>query len=412
MPKHRFTVRWIESVTPPDNGQADYFDTNRIGRGRSFGLRVSAAGSKSWFVMYRNGGKLKRLTFGTYPELGLADAREAADRQVKDLIEGRDPAQEKQDEKHAMTVRALAGEYLERHAKRHKQSWQQDQRILRRDILPNWGDRKAKDIKRRDVIAVLETIVARGAGIQANRTLEVVRKMYNWAIETDLLEYNPCYQVKKPIKAQARDRVLSEEEIRAFWHGLDKSSIRPPIQLALKLILVTAQRKGEIIGAKKSEFDLDTNWWTIPADRTKNRLSHRVPLSSQASEILKKAQALSGSSPFLFPARRPNEATRDFLVNRAVHRNLEVFGIDHFTPHDLRRTAASHMTSMRIPRLVVSKILNHMETGVTAVYDRHSYDPEKRQALDDWGRKLDIIVNQPSGNVVGLDRPPDSLEAS
>ncbi|MEE9160063.1 MAG: tyrosine-type recombinase/integrase, partial [Gammaproteobacteria bacterium] len=350
MPKHRFTVRWIESVTPPDNGQADYFDTNRIGRGRSFGLRVSAAGSKSWFVMYRNGGKLKRLTFGTYPELGLADAREAADRQVKAIIEGRDPAQEKQDEKHAMTVRALAGEYLERHAKRHKQSWQQDQRILRRDILPNWGDRKAKDIKRRDVIAVLETIVARGAGIQANRTLEVVRKMYNWAIETDLLEYNPCYQVKKPIKAQARDRVLSEEEIRAFWHGLDKSSIRPPIQLALKLILVTAQRKGEIIGAKKSEFDLDTNWWTIPADRTKNRLSHRVPLSSQAIEILKQTQAFSGSSPFLFPARRPNEATRDFLVNRAVHRNLEIFGIDHFTPHDLRRTAASHMTSIRIPR--------------------------------------------------------------
>ncbi|MCZ6717706.1 MAG: integrase arm-type DNA-binding domain-containing protein, partial [Gammaproteobacteria bacterium] len=228
MPKQKFTARWIESVPSPSNGQVDYFDANRIGRGRSFGMRASAGGSKSWFVMYRNLGKLKRLTFGTYPELGLADAREEADRQVKAIIEGRDPAQEKQDEKHAMTVRALAGEYLERHAKRHKKTWRQDDQIIRRDILPAWGDRKAKDIKRRDVIAVLETIVARGSGMQANRTLEVVRKMYNWAIETDLLEYNPCFQVKKPVKPQPRDRVFSESEIRAFWGGLDKSRIRLP----------------------------------------------------------------------------------------------------------------------------------------------------------------------------------------
>ncbi|MGH8627111.1 MAG: tyrosine-type recombinase/integrase [Gammaproteobacteria bacterium] len=127
-----------------------------------------------------------------------------------------------------------------------------------------------------------------------------------------------------------------------------------------------------------------------PGRRLKNHLAHRVPLSLLARELLHDMPRLDDR--FLFSSPTGSKPTGDTSVDHAVRRNLDAFGVGRFTPHDLRRTAASHMTSMGIPRLVVSKILNHAETGVTAVYDRHSYDAEKRQALDTWGQKLEGIV--------------------
>jgi len=157
MPSARFTARWIQSLRPPEHGQVDYFDTRGIGKGRSFGLRVSYGGKKSWFVMYRKDGKLRRLTIGDYSEYGLKEARDKADEDITAIIEGRDPAAEKQAEKTAEIVSELADAYIEKYAKRHKKSWQRDKEILDRDVVPAWGDRKVKDIRRVDVIDLLYT---------------------------------------------------------------------------------------------------------------------------------------------------------------------------------------------------------------------------------------------------------------
>jgi len=392
MPLAHFTILWIKSLKPPEQGQVDYFDAQGIGKGRSFGLRVSYGGNKSWFVMYRKNGKLRRLTIGNYPKIQLKDARDKADREVTAIIEGRDPAAEKQADKAAETVSELANAYIEKYAKRHKKSWQRDEEILDRDVVPALGDRKAKNIRRADVIDLLEAIVDRGAGILANRTLAVIRKMYNWGIEREIVENNPCYMVKRPAKENRRERVLTNGEIKKFWKNINSTNSSEPTQIASKLILVTAQRKGEIINAAKTEFDLEGKWWTIPGERTKNGLSHRVPLSPMAIDLVTQAIKLSGGSKFLFPSPRGDKPILGSAVDMAVRRNREKFKIDHFTPHDLRRTAASHMTSMGIARLVVSKILNHAESGVTAVYDRHSYDNEKRQALNAWSAHLRQIL--------------------
>lgn len=168
--------------------------------------------------------------------------------------------------------------------------------------------------------------------------------------------------------------------------------MNPASRIVLKLMLVTAQRKGEIISARWEDIDMVTGWWTIPAERAKNGLPHRVPLSRQAISLLNEARSPAKDSPWVFPSPKDGHMG-ETAPDHAVRRSVEDLGIANFTPHDLRRTAASYMTSIGISRLVVSKILNHVERGITAVYDRHSYDADKRDALTRWSRRLAEILS-------------------
>ena len=386
------------------------------------GVRVSPKGRKSFVYQYRYEGKARFLTLGDYPRTTLADAHKAHAEGMKKLEQGIDPGavivNERKEERKAPTVAALADEYIERWAKPRKKSWKVDLRILQKDVLPEWGRRKAKDLTRRDVIRLLDRVAER-SGIMANRTLAVVRKMFNFGLNRDIISTSPCIGIQAPAPENRRDRVLTSEEIKAFWQGLDKTRVTEGIRLALKLQLVTAQRKGEIINAPWEELDLSTGWWTIPAKPTilrlthnvedglaKNKLPHRVFLAPMAVELLQRVKALSGDSPWLFPSPRGNKPITGAAVDHALRLALNSLEMEHFTPHDLRRSAATFMTgSCGVPRLVVSKILNHAEPHITAVYDRASYDKEKRQALETWGRKLQAIVEgaEPA-NVIQLVR--------
>ncbi len=279
-----------------------------------------------------------------------------------------------------------------------KRSWKTDKRILEKDVLPEWGQRKVRDVTRRDVKDLLRKVLERG-GIMANRTLALIRKMFNYAVdELEIIPSSPCLKIKAPAPEQRRDRVLTTDEIRALWHGLEGAKIAEGIKLALRLQLVTGQRKGEIISAAWEEIDLADKWWTIPPEKAKNKMAHRVPLSPLAMELLQAEKNITGDSPWIFPSPQTDRHITPEAVDHALRRpGLEALGFT-FVPHDLRRTAASHMTGMGISRLVVSKILNHVERGITAVYDRHSYDQEKRQALESWGRKLQVIVEGAEAN--------------
>jgi integrase len=292
----------------------------------------------------------------------------------------------------------LAAQYLDMYAKVHKKSWREDARLLHHEVLPNWGRRKAFDITRRDVIALLDHIVERGAPIQANRVLALIRKLYNWAISRDLLEHNPCLQVKPPGKEHQRDRVLYDDEIRLVWNATEQ--LDPLIAAQLKLRILTAQRGGEVRTMRWEDVDVASGWWTIPGQIAKNGLAHRVPISLPAQDILRPLQTITGEEPWVFPSRRrPGQPVLE--VRKAIHRVCMLSGVT-FTPHDLRRTAASHMTSLGIARLVVGKILNHAEPGVTKVYDRHSYDAEKRQALNTWGERVMELVMARDNKVLHL----------
>jgi integrase len=396
MPIEAFTARWVQTLKP--NGQrVEYFDEMLTG----LVLRVEPSGRKVWRVAYRANGRWRRMNLASVAVMDLATARDRARELLGDVAGGADPAEDKRTNRDASTFAELAHAYIEKHAKKLKRSWRQDQRMLYGSpqkkrtgkkphvaLVTRWGHRKAKEMTRREIREVLEEIVER-APTMANHILCLVRKMFNWAIEHDWLETNPCSMIKRPAPARQRDRVLSEDEIRAVWKALDEE--QPAAAALFKLRLFTAQRGGELHSAAWADMDLATGWWTIPGERAKNGLSHRVPLSPPAVRLLEDLRANHGESPWVFPSKG-KAGSHVYHMQKAIERVVKRSDVS-FRGHDLRRTAASLMVGAGVPRLVVSKILNHVETGITAVYDRHSYDPEKRAALDFWGTRLEAIVS-------------------
>lgn len=256
---------------------------------------------------------------------------------------------------------------------------------------------------------LLEDIVKRGAPIAANRAFACIRRMFNFAVERDITTSTPCITIKAPSKENQCDRCLTADEIKSFWRAMEIAPMSAATKIALKLQLVTAQRKGEILGAEWSEINLDTRWWVIPDTKAKNGVHHRVALSELAIELLKELKKLNSKSRWLFPSDTGKSHIRGESIGKAVRRSdVEVFHkakIDYFTPHDLRRTAATHMTEMGISRLVVSKVLNHVDSTITAIYDRHSYDAEKRNALEAWGERLSQLIDSSknTNNIIDFD---------
>jgi integrase len=237
--------------------------------------------------MYRVRGdkRLRRATLGTYPSLTLADARDLARAELHAAAKGQDPAAERKADREADTFSELAEQYMERYAKKHKRSWFKDQQALNRDLLPRFRHRKASSLQRREVISLLEDIAERGAPVGANRTLEIIRRIYNWGIEREIVSVNPCQRIKKIGVERRRERVLNDDEIRAVWQAFEPET--PRMRDHFKLRFLTLQRGGEISRMRWSDLDLASGWWTIPPDFTKNGLAHRVPLAHLPSRSWK-----------------------------------------------------------------------------------------------------------------------------
>lgn len=356
----------------------------------AFGLFVFASGRMTWNLAYRVNGKLFAKMLGRYSNVTRAEARKRAQRILNAASDGLNIAAEKRAKSKMPRFGAIALEYLEKHAKPNKRKWKEDERLIHKELMPVWRRKLAHEIKRKDVLNVLDAIVERGSPIQANRVLALIRKIFNWAIGRDLVEVNPCAQVKKPSKENQREKVLDDEEIQALWQAFGKQSLL--IGTMFKLRLLTAQRGGEIQSMRWEDIHLEGGWWTIPGEIAKNGLSHRVPLSPTVRRLLEELVAESGEQEWVFPS--PKAAGGHISnVQKAANRVKNLAQIDNFVLHDLRRTAATYMTRAKIPRLIVGKILNHVEPGITAVYDRNSYDAEKREALEIWESKLLGIVN-------------------
>jgi integrase len=429
-----FTDKFVGNLKP-ENKTIDVRESN------GFGIRVLPSGVKTWFFIYRIDGKRRFMNLGHYPAVSLSDARRKYRKAFNLYEQGKDPAavedQAREERRKAPTVEELCSGYIERHARRFKKSWAKDEQILNRDVVPAWGKRKAADIAKRDVILLLEGIVNRGAPGMANNTFQIIRKMFNYAVEKDILQHTPCSGVKLPSPKLARERTLSEDEIKTLWKSLDRTDLNMGLdsKRALRLILVTAQRPGEVIGMHTSE--IDGEWWTIPSERAKNGKTHRVYLAGLAREIigeaidqvkkLRKIPAEAEYRGFIFPCphKDKDKPLGDTALAVAVGRNLAypltdmkgkpLYGadgelatenrleVDKFTPHDLRRTAATFMAAAGEMDEVIDAVLNHAKQGVIKVYNQYRYDREKQIALEAWERKLkSIVTGKPSGKVVPI----------
>ena len=388
--RKRLTDARIRSLLP-EKSRREVWDTEP-----GFGLRIAPTGRKSFIYLYRFNGKSRRLTLGVYPRTSLADAREIVAKSVKTLEQGNDPGAEKINARKALrdaeSFEELAFQWVERWAKPNRKSWRAAQRELEIDALPAWGKKKAYDIKQKDVFALVEQIMDRGSPIQANRTLGLLKQVFKFGVQRGIIDASPAVAIDKPAKETRRDRVLSESEIRAFWIGLDRSIMTEGVKTALRLCLVTAQRRGEVAGMRRSE--IDGNWWIIPKERSKNGKAHRVPLSPLAKSLIEHAS----SDDYLFPSPRKTGSNGEQIpiearaLTNAITKNRNVFDTDRFCTHDLRRTAATRMAELGVTRFDISKVLNHTDREVTAIYDHYAYDAEKKKALLKWGRRLQEIL--------------------
>ena len=405
----RLTDRSIRALKPRAS-QYEQFDNVIPG----FGIRVSNR-SKTWVLFYRerlpdssgsfaSGKRQRRWTLGTYPAMNLADAQKKAHQALHALnTKGIDPADGKQTARTASTFGDLAADYMERHAKRHKKSWREDRRKLEATVLPRWKSRPVKSLQWKDVRDLIDPIVDRGAPVAANRVLALVSTVFMYGIDKDWLDANPAGRIKKQPE-QSRVRVLTDEELVELWTVLESGTapssdtpmlISPMVARGLQLQLLTGQRGGEIFTMTWDEVDETTGWWTIPAAKTKNGTTHRVPLTEAALALLPETKARHPNGDgWVFAGRDGGSFQSRAKKAIATLRNAGLL-TGHYWRHDLRRTIATSMTTAGIPSSTVNKVLNQQEGGprVTGIYDRYSYDKEKRQALDTWGRHLDVLIH-------------------
>lgn len=387
MPKQNLTHRLLRSVTAKATNRVVYHDRALP----DFGVRVSESGRCSYFVRYRNHrGERRWKTLGTYPTLPLADARKLARATLVEVDKGHDPVLEDRIRREAETVEDFATVYLERYAKVRKRSWREDRRQLERDVLPTIGHFPVAEVRRRDLIRVIDRIADRGARVQANRTAALLSKFFAFARDRGLIELSPAQALPRAVQESARDRVLSADEVRRVWGALEHE--RPCIASSFRLVLLTAQRPGEVLGMRRN--DLDGMWWKLRASATKSGRAHRVPLSRAARDVLEAALSASADrkpSVYVFPSPRGGGPMR-WLSHASIRIRRRIPDVPHWIPHDLRRTAATHMAKLGVSRFIIGRVLNHTDPSVTSVYERHDYDEEKAQALGAWGERVEEIL--------------------
>lgn len=394
-----FTARAVELQKPDPGKRLELPDGALPG----FYLVVQPSGSKSWAIRYRADGKTRKFTLGPYPRLGLAEARERARTALQAVSEGRDPGAEQvvalQEQATAtrLTFGAVALDFIARYAKPRNRSWPETERLLTKADLERWQERDIRSIGRRDVLDAIDGVVERGAPIHANRLFAALRRMFGWTVERGILDVSPMASLKPPSPEVARDRVLSDTELRAVW--LAAAEIGYPFGHAVQLLILTGQRRAEVLEAEWREFDLDGSVWTIPRQRAKNDRAHVVALSETAKAILGALPRIGQPARFIFtttstsPFSGVSKATERLTALASGHMP-EGQSLEPWRLHDLRRTFASGCARLGVGIHVVEKILNHTSGtfgGIVGVYQRHDFAAERRDALERWATHVQSL---------------------
>ena len=370
-------------------------------------LDFTKAGGRYWRLKYRYGGKEKLLAMGVYPAVSLKDARAQAAAARELLQAGEDPAQQRKAEKaktaheSANTFQAVAADWMKHQASR----WEADtaariRASLEADIFPTLGARPMASIKPGEIMAAVKKIEARGAGDQAGRVLQRVKAIYRWAVTHERIESNPMLdlvptEILKPREVQHR-AALAAAELPAFLEKLDAYAGDPHTVHALRMVMLTATRPGEVRGARWDEFDLAAGLWVIPAERMKMRTEHRVPLSRQALEVLQGMQPLSGHRELVFPSPTyPSKPLSENTFNSAMAR----MGYKNTaTAHGFRALFSTVANECGWNPDVIERQLAHMERNkIRAAYHRSTYMDDRAKLLQWWADYLD---GRRAGNVL------------
>jgi integrase len=439
MAAEKITKSAIDALKPAA-ADAYLWDTELKG----FGVKVTPAGRKVYLVQFRLGGrkgKTQRVTLGVHGDITPDQARKLAQKHLGQIADGKDPAQERRETKRkletALTFKEVCGLYLEKNGKDNR-SWAETKRLLEYDAIKRWGSRLMASITAEDVMVLIEDVEGR-APVTAKALFSALRPLFGWAKPRKYILINPMEDLKSPAPPKSRDRVLSDDEIVAFWKATEK--LGWPFGPIFRLMLLTAQRENEVGGMEWTEIDRAISRWLIPKARTKNGKEHVVDISQQACSIISKLprKPCEFGKTFVFTTTGKTSVSGWSKAKRKLDALMfEILGVEQWKRfqeaggddkaacklgfpdadafknsllppwrlHDLRRTAATRMAGQKVPPHIVERILNHIsgeQGGLVGVYQHHEYRGERREAIEALGAHIERLINgHPAENVVEL----------
>lgn len=400
----QFTDTYIKGLKQRDKRYEEF-------EGGGFGIRITSNGIKTWIYRYKINGKTDRLTLGNYPHMSLAAARQRyielsqlrrAGEKPKALIQQR---KEKDNNTVEKLVMAWYSNYIEKSRKQPQQIKQQ----INADILPLLGNIAIEKLKTTDITKALDIIVNRGAPIHANKVLSTLKQALNYGVSRGILSTNPAMHIRsRDIGGleKPRERFLTLEEIKILWLFLDTHQNRMALSTknAIKIILLTGIRTGELRLAQWQEFDFMQSLWTIPAEHSKNNFVTKIHLSPQVINLLQELKELSNSD-YVLSGTQENKPLTDKALPRAINRIQTRVGLPHWTAHDLRRTFATQLgQTLHVDPVVIEKCLSHKMPKIMATYNKNEMLPQRKEALSRWGQFIENLVRNdnviPFGQVV------------
>ncbi len=417
----RLTEALIASLPIPEKGNNKIYYDSEV---KGFAVRITSTGFRSFLMCYVMDAREHRMPIGEWLKGAgmIAQARERAAALRLQIQSGADPALEKKLAAQArererqisakeVSFERVAQRYIAEHASRKKSGFA-DVRRINKHLLPAWSSRKAKDITRADVYALIEPVAAGGLRAEANLRLALIRKIFSFCVDVGILDQHPCLRMKSPGgRIDARDRALtSQRELRTFWRITDGgrwAKLVPESERnALRLMLLTGCRPSEAAELNRSEIDFVQGLWHLPAERSKNKRAHVIPLVPEAMDIVR-SQCARSTNEYVFKGARSAHITQNSLSRalRAVSRRLKRIGLVPFAPHDLRRTVETGMVMSKVGKEHRDRVLNHIDNSVGGRhYNKYEYLEEKRAALLAWRDKLESLLSESTSVVVPLRR--------
>lgn len=439
----KLTVKQLEALADINDGQTLREDGGMVGK-----VKASRTGVSVYFDWrYRFGGKVRQIACGTWPKNSLAAIRAERDQAARLLEDGKDPAEERRaaklkaaaDQAEAIaeqqarlaeiaqqqarqTVRDLFERWASVDLIRHKDGGKEIRRMFEKDVLPLIGNLAVEDVRKGHITGVTDALLSRGVNRMAKMIFSLVRQMFRFGVDRDIIEADPTASIRKAKiggRDTERDRVLSEDEIRELHRCLPESRLMKTSELAVWLALSTCCRIGELLGARWQHVDIEGGTWLIPAESSKNGKPHTVFLSAFAADHFCQLRTINGTSVWCFPDRTGTQAVcpktvtkqlgdrqRDAapMSRRSKHIGTLTLPGGLWTPHDLRRTGATLMVMLGVLPEVAERCLNHTEENrVKRTYQRHSYEPEMREAWRLLGERLELLTGD-ADNVITFQR--------
>jgi integrase len=418
----RFTATWLDTCPPgkyKDPAQQSLYFLVRRKREGQF--------SRTWLhrtkrrqydrTLKKDVDNDSDLVIGHFPETSLHEARKLIQERRELIGKGIDPQSAAPRRRRARTsdltttafpaaakhtMEFLTHEFVEKHVRPNRKRPDYVERILTRDVLtetPGWQGRDARTIKPREVIELLDGIVARGSKVMANRTAGILDQMFKFGLHRAIVETNPVQLLYRPGgKESARDRCLTDDELRVLLGDPKEATRFERLAHVIVILLLTGQRRGELALARWVDIDFDHRTWRIPDGHSKTGKGHTVPLSSMTVTEFEALQRLAKHNRFVLPNDAGDGPIDPKLLTRGVARclpRMKGLGIEAFTLHDLRRTCRTGLARLKVQPHIAERVLNHAQEKIVGTYDTHDYLDEKREALDSWGNYLRNLTHAP-----------------